>query len=72
MSIVSALVGSRLRDVREARGLTRRDLARALPMFGVRWDERTIGKVERGERVVTVDELAGLATLLDLPLADLF
>lgn len=61
------VVGQRLRDLREDRGLTQERLATEAGVH------RTfVGKVERGESAVTVDTVAVFCAALDLTLAEFF
>lgn len=59
-------VGARIRDLREARGLTQAGLAELCSLH------RTfIGSVERGERNVSILNLRLIARVLRAPLANL-
>ncbi len=60
------LFGSTIRVERIERRLTQRELARA-----ARLSVTYVGEVERGERDVSLDTVARLATALDLTAADL-
>jgi len=61
-----AVVARRLREVRDAQGLTQRDVAaRAGLSLGF------VGAVERGRMAATVDTLARLAAALEVGAADL-
>lgn len=59
-------VGARLREAREARGMTQEELARRSGTA------RTyIGPVERGAKNVSLETLARFAAVLDVEMADL-
>jgi transcriptional regulator with XRE-family HTH domain len=58
-----ALLGGRLRRLREDRGLTQRALGRRARLSG-----KFIGEVERGEKSITVDSLYLLSRALATPL----
>ena len=59
--------GTWLRMLREARGLTQRDLELRAGL-----GRHTVGPVERAERAVRVDVIPLLAHALDVSMADLF
>lgn len=60
-------IGFRIRELRQARGMTQEQLAEACDLH------RTfIGSVERGERNVAVLNLRKIARSLRVPLTDLF
>jgi transcriptional regulator with XRE-family HTH domain len=60
-------IGSTIRDLRDARGMTQAQLAEACGLH------RTfIGSVERGERNVAILNLRRIAKSLRVPLAELF
>lgn len=67
MNDIRRVVGTRIRRVREAKGLLQRDLARdaSLPV-------RTVGRIERGEVDVRISTLAKIAKALGEPLPKLF
>jgi transcriptional regulator with XRE-family HTH domain len=64
--LISKRVGTALRAIRVARGVTQEDLARLL---GV--DRVTISRYEAGTRPMTIPTLLHLATFLDVPPNDL-
>lgn len=66
MRTPNVIVGERVRAIREARGLSHRDLATRLQGLGVRIHHPAIGKVERGERRLDVSELFAFAYALDV------
>lgn len=61
-------LGSRIRRLREERGLTREDLDAEVHGIPV----RTLADIERGKSNVTLSSLVTIARLLRLPLRDLF
>lgn len=59
--------GARLRELREARGMTQEDLADAAGLA-----RPVIGYIERAERDFGVSHLFDLANALGVPVSDLF
>ncbi len=59
--------GTRLRDLRLARGLSQERLAEAADLH-----RNHVGTIERGERSVGLDTILSLAAALDVPPASLF
>lgn len=64
-------VAANIRRIRKARGLSTYKLADRLTKVGRPIAPSAISKVERCERQVTVDDLAGLAAALDVQMAQL-
>lgn len=62
------MLGLRLRAVRTQRGLSLHAVERKSEG---RWKAVVVGSYERGDRAVTVQKLAALATFYDVPLRDL-
>lgn len=58
--------GEALRIARQAKSVTQEELAAALESMGVKLSQATIGKIERGERKVTVGESHALSRALRL------
>ena len=56
----------KIRDIRKGRGISQRDLARALGMA-----QSTLSRIERGERRVSVDRLIAIARALGVSPADM-
>lgn len=56
----------KIRAVRKERGISQRDLARALGMA-----QSTLSRIERGERRVSVDRLIAIARALGVRPADM-
>jgi len=69
--ISDAIFARRLREVREAIGLTQQQLADPMASTGNKIHRSTIGKIENGDRPVTVGEAVQIAGILDVDLADL-
>jgi len=61
----------RLRVLREAAGLTQRQLAHQMTLAGRKMHQTTIAKIEAGERPVSVGEGAALADIMGCGLGDL-
>ena len=69
--LASEVLRQRIRERREAQGLTQRQLAEAMTAAGVPLTPDKVSKVELGVRGVELDELLAFAYVLDLPLARL-
>jgi len=68
---VDAAFGRRLRYLREQAGLTQQQLADVMSAAGSKMHRSTIGKIEAGERVVSVGEAAQFAAVLGIDLTQL-
>ena len=66
-SPVSKAFGKRVRALRQARGLSQEAFADSAGL-----DRSYIGGVERGERNVSLNNIAKMAVALDIPLHELF
>ena len=66
-----AIFARRLRAVREASGMTQQQLADAMARTGNKIHRSTIGKIESGDRPVTIGEAVQLAGILGIPLVEL-
>jgi transcriptional regulator with XRE-family HTH domain len=60
-------VARNVRAYRGLRGMLQEDLARLMSELGLGWTASIVGFVERGQRSVTVDELAALTWCFGLP-----
>lgn len=60
------LIGCKLRDLREKKGLVLREVAAALKV-----DTATVSKIELGDRQARKDQLPLLAKLLDVDIVEL-
>lgn len=58
--------GERLRIARLRKNLRQVDLAAALEEYGLKLNQTTLGKIERGERNLYVHELAAFVKVLDI------
>lgn len=67
----SRAFGLRVRDERQQRGWTQGDLATRLASAGYGMHQTTIAKLENGTRPTTVEELFALATVFEMPAAEL-
>jgi transcriptional regulator with XRE-family HTH domain len=63
--------GRRLRYLRDEAGLTQQQLAEVMREHGARMHRSTIGKIEAGERVVSIGEAAQFADVLGIDLTQL-
>lgn len=66
-----AVFGRRLRHMREQAGLTQQQLADVMRAVGSKMHRSTIGKIEAGQRVVSVGEAAEFARILGIDLTQL-
>lgn len=65
------LFGQKVRALRTALGWSQADLAQRMTAWGHRLHQTQIAKIEAGERVTTIDELAGFARILEVDVGDL-
>lgn len=62
------LVGRRLAEIRESRGMSQADLGQELGKLLKRpWPRQTVSAAEKGERAFTATELLALAWILETP-----
>jgi transcriptional regulator with XRE-family HTH domain len=61
----SDVLSRNIRDVREARGFTQRQLAERMTAAGTPMTHPTVSQIERGKRRVSVDELFVFAVVLE-------
>ena len=66
------LVGLKLIQLRERRGMSQRDLAKAFQLIGCDIDQNVITRTERGERKVSDKEILAIAIVFGVTAADLF
>lgn len=64
---VRALFGRRIRELRKARGYSQEGFAAASGL-----DRSYYGGIERGERNVSLENIAAIARALDVPVRELF
>ncbi len=67
----SKAVGSQIRKIRLAKGLTQEQLSARLQTIGCDLTRSALAKIEVGQRHLYPDELKALKTLLDIPYEDL-
>ena len=68
---ISDLLPGRIRDLRERRVWSERQLAKEMTEVGVPLTGDKVSKIERGRRRVTVEEFLAFAYVLDVPLSRL-
>ena len=68
---LSDALAANVRTFRARRRFKQQDLAQRMTQLGHRWVRVTVSQVERGRRNLTVDELLGLALVLDATLDEL-
>jgi len=56
--------GERIRIARQRKNMRQIDLSTALEEYGIEINQSAIGKIERGERNLNVQELAAIAEIL--------
>lgn len=66
-----ALLAERLRALRDAAEMTQGQLAERMTQLGFSMHQTAIAKIERGQRPVRLNEAAGLAAALRVPVTDL-
>ena len=66
------IVGLKMKELREARGLSQRDLAKEFQLIGCDIDQNVITRTERGERKVSDKEILAIAIVFGVTAADLF
>lgn len=67
-----AVVGERLRSLREDRGARQEDVADAVRLAGLEWTRSTVAAIEAGRREVSLEELLLLSLAYRLPLSFFF
>lgn len=70
-NISDAIFARRLRSIREQADMTQQQLADAMARTGSRIHRSTIGKIENGDRPVTVGEAVQIAGIFGVPLTEL-
>ena len=66
------IIGDRVAEVRDARGMTQEALAEAMRDVGIDWGRVVVAKLEKGIRpFVKVDEFLGLCVVLEICPVDL-
>ena len=69
---VERLFGSRVKAMRQARGLSQEDLAERLTAAGYPMTQTVVSKLESAVRPTSVGEVAAIAAEFDIPVTDLF
>lgn len=64
---VSQVVGRNVSYLRQEAGLTQEELAAAMTDLGFGWRRQTVTEVEAGHRPVSIEELAAVSALFDMP-----
>lgn len=64
---IKQLFGQRVREIRRAKGISQEDLAQLAEL-----NRTYISRIERGERNVSIETVARLATALGVELPELF
>ncbi len=60
------IIGERLKQLRNAAGLSQRDLARELQLLGIDMDKNVITRIETNKRYVTDFEIQALKQLFNV------
>lgn len=63
--------GSRIRELREAAGLSQEQLAAKIQLAGLNLNQKAISRIETGERVVPDFELLYFSEVLGVPIGSL-
>ena len=67
------MVGRRVREIRERKGMTQEDLGQAIgELLGKPWPRQTVSSAEAGRRAFTAVELVAIASALDVYVGHLF
>lgn len=66
------MIGSRVKQLRQAKGLSQQALSDKLETMAIYVCRGSISRIEDKQRTVTDIELYGLAKVLDVPMEDLF
>ncbi len=65
------LLARRVRDLRQAWGVSQTELGEALGRYGFAMHQTTVAKLESADRPIRVNEAAALARIFKVPLAQL-
>lgn len=63
--------GSRIRELREAAGLSQEQLAAKIQLAGLNLNQKAISRIETGERVVPDFELLYFSEVLGVPIGSI-
>lgn len=64
--------GHKIKELREAAGLSQEELAAQLQLLGLNLNQKAISRIETGDRVVPDFELIYLSEALGVPIISLF
>lgn len=66
------IIGRKLKELREDRGWSQRDLAKEFQLIGCDIDQNVITRTERGERKVSDKEILAITIVFGVTTVDLF
>ena len=66
------MVGLKLKELRELKGWSQRDLAKEFQLIGCDIDQNVITRTERGERKVSDKEILAITIVFGITTAELF
>lgn len=67
----SNISGSKIKELRQCAALSQEDLSAALQLSGVTITQKSISRIENGDRIVTDYELYHIAKILNVPVEHL-
>lgn len=70
-AVVNDFLSAKIREARQARHMSQEALADAMKGRGFPWYQVTVARTEASRRPLRVDELAAVASVLGIPVADL-
>lgn len=65
------LAGQRLRDLRQSRGWSQREVAERMKAYGYDWQQATVQRIEAATRPIRLNEVIDLAVMFGVSLDDL-
>ena len=65
-------IGLKLKELREARGWSQRDLAKEFQLIGCDIDQNVITRTERGDRKISDKEILAITVVFGVTIEDLF
>jgi transcriptional regulator with XRE-family HTH domain len=68
----SKTFGERVKELRERRGISQRELVEALERLGVPMHQPGIARIQKGTRKVSLEELFAIAAVFDVPPESLY
>ncbi len=69
---LEAVVGGRVRALREAQGLSQAQLGQRMGELGFPMEQPTVYKLEKGARPIRLNELAALCIVFDVPIESMW